>query len=1097
MSRASPSSSESQSQSQPFSVAALLADAFVTSKLAPLLMLACLILGLLSLSNTPREDNPQIVIPGASVQVTLPGASAEEVEQLIVRPVEGAIRLISGVDDFYSTATNSVAVFTVQFEVGEDQEASLVKLHDRMEEVKPLLPLDAGAPVIRTMNVDDVPIVTVTLASVLYDDYALKRVADRLTDGLRTMADVSAVYVKGGRDRQIRVELNPDRMQGFGITLDRVRQVLAASNLSAPLGQVVQAGERQQVFLDGYLTSAAELETLVVDLVQGRSVYLGDIADIVDGPVQERDQLSRFGYGPADPRYGQWSDGDVPAVTLAVAKQRGTNAVVVAQSVLARVEAMRQQFVPADMDLVVTRNDGQIADDTANELIHHLSIAILAVFLVTLVFLGRKEALIVGMSVPLVLALTLGALYLAGMTINRVSLFGLILSLGLLVDDAIVVIENVHRKYACLGQGDKRQATVDAAGEIGNPTNLATVAVMAVFGSLVMVSGMIGEYFYPIAFTVPVAMAASLLIAYTVVPWAARRWLHTHECHGEQAGSDHRGLGGLYHRLLAALLARRSRRVLATLLVVLSILLSVLQPGWQFLRPAGIEGPQAWFGVETTMMPLNDKNTFVITVDMPETTPLETTDQLMRALAEELRRYPEVADYQLWIGQSGIPDFSGLFRGSADRVGSHLGEVRVNLRHKDERDLTSMAIVRDLRPRLLARTAAFPGATIQVLEDPPGPPVRANLLAEIYGADSDTLRWLSGQVKVVFADTWDVAEVNDSEPEDVTQMRLVVDREKAALSGLTTADVVTAMRRLIDGEYLGRAHVAGEKNPVPMQLLIPRRHQLDVAQLSRAYVTNPAGVKVPLSELVKVQPSVVDRPIHHKNGARVTYVTGEMTETAPVYAVLAMNRKLDGLALPDGGSLSTGNLTFTPQEPDPSAGYTLLWDGAQRQMLDTYRDMLSALGMAIIFIFLCLVAYYQSFSLPVVALAAIPLGLAGIFPGHWLMQSQFSATSMVGVIALAGVVVRNSLLIIDFVQENQRQGMSLENAILEAGALRLRPILLTALSIVLGSAIMLKDPLFSGLAISLIFGTIAATVLTLIVVPLMLYALLGRKARRA
>ncbi len=1082
--------------SPPFSLAALLADMFVTSKLAPLMILACLLLGMLALSKTPREDNPQIVIPGASVQVTLPGASSEEVEQLVVRPVESAIRLISGVDDFYSTASNSVARFTVQFEVGEDQEESLVKLHDRLAEVRPLLPADAGAPIIRSMNVDDVPIVTVTLASQKYDDYALKRVADRLTDGLRTMQDVSAVYVKGGRDRQIRVELNPDRMQAFGITLDQVRQVLAASNVSVTLGDVVQAGERQQVFLEGYLATAQELETLVVDQVQGRTLYLGNIAEIVDGPEQERQNLSRFGFGPADARFGRYVDGDVPAVTLAVAKQRGTNAVLVARDVLARVESMRQQFVPADIDLVVTRNDGQIADDTANELIHHLGIAVLVVFLVTLVFLGRKEALIVGLSVPLVLALTLGALYLAGMTINRVSLFALILSLGLLVDDAIVVIENVHRKYAGLGKADKRAATVEAAREIGNPTNLATLAVIAVFGSLLTVGGMIGEYFYPVAFAVPVAMAASLVIAYTVVPWAAWHWLPSHASHDDSdEPGHHRGLGGFYHRLLSWLLARRARRVVAMFLVVLSILLALLQPAWQFLRPSGIEGPQAWFGVETTVMPLNDKNSFLITLDMPESTPLETTDQLMRELAEELRRYPEVADYQLWIGQSGVADFSGLFRGTAERAGSYIGEVRVNLRHKDHRELTSMAIVRDLRPRLQARATAFPGATVQVLEDPPGPPVRANLLAEIYGPDADTLRWLSTWVKAVFAETWDVAEVNDSEPEDVARKRLVVDREKAALSGLTTADVAMALRRLIEGEYMGRVQAHGEKNPVPLQLLIPRRHQLDMSNFSRAYVSNPAGAKVPLSELVKVESDVVDRPIHHKNGARVTYVTGEMTRTAPVYAVLVMNNKLDGLALPDGSQLLTGNLTIMPQEPNPLDGYTLLWDGAQRQMLDTYRDMLGALAIAIVFIFLCLVAYYQSFSLPIVALAAVPLGIAGIFPGHWLLQSQFSATSMVGVIALAGVVVRNSLLIIDFVQEHLRQGMPLAQAILEAGTLRLRPILLTALSIVLGSAIMLKDPMFSGLAISLIFGTLAATVLTLIVVPLLLHTLLRRKSK--
>jgi multidrug efflux pump subunit AcrB len=1093
----------------PFSIAALLADRFVTSKLTQLMILGCLMLGWYALSYTPREDNPQIIVPGASIQVELPGASSAEVEQLLVRPLESAIRQIPGIDDFYSTALNSVALLTVQFDVGEDQEKSLVKLLDRINAAKAQLPADAGEPLIRSVNVDDVPIVTITLASEHYNDFALKRLADRMLDGLRSMQKVSTAYVQGGRDREIRVELNPDRMQGFDITLDQVRRLLTAANVSAPLGNVVQHGKHQQVFLDGYLENIEELRKLVVAIHASRPIYLGDIAQIIDAPLEERTSLSRLGFGLADPRHNLYKQPDVPAVTIAIAKQRGTNAVVVAQEVIQRIEQMQARFVPKDVEVIITRDDGKIADDTVNELIHHLGIAILAVFLVTLVFLGGKEALIVGMSVPLVLALTLGIGYLSGLTINRVSLFGLIIALGLLVDDAIVVIENIHRNYSQkpgpTGSTNKRSITVESAGEIGNPTNLATIAVMLVFGSLTVVTGMPGEYFYPIAFSVPVAMASSLLIAYTVVPWAAYRWLkpegalNSAEENDPAIHSQHNANNRLskhYRRILTGLLQQSARRRWALIAALGLIALSLLQPAWQFIRPAGISGPQAWFGVQTTMMPQNNKNTFNITIDMPEYSPIEDTDHLSRKLAQVLRQHPHVTNYQIWLGQSGILGFNGMLKGTASKAGPYVAEIRVNLRHKDQRDITSMAIVRELRPKLQTVAAQFPGAVIQLLEDPPGPPVKANLLAEIYGPDLQQLRSISKQVTEQFKQTWDVAEVNDSEPADVTQYRLLVDREKAALSGLTTAEVVTAMRRLIDGEYLGRAHIHGEKNPVPVQLLIPRRHQLDIGQLSRAYVTNSQQVKIPLSELVHVKRTNIDRPIHHKNGARVSFVLGEMQQTAPIYAVLDLNQRLQGLSLKDGSTLRTGNLGLTPEEVDSTQGYTLLWDGSQRQMLDTYRDMMGALAISITLIYFILVAYYQSFSLPLVAMAAIPLGLAGVFPGHWLMQVQFSATSMVGVIALAGVVIRNSLLIIDFVLEYQGKGLSQFDAIVEAGAVRLRPILLTALAIVLGSAIMLTDPLFSGLAISLIFGTIAATALTLIIIPVLLHWVLSWKAKR-
>jgi multidrug efflux pump subunit AcrB len=1074
-----------------------LANLFATSRLTVLFMLACTLLGLLAVTLTPREENPQIIVPGAQVRVFLPGASAAEVEQLVIRPLEDIVKQIPGVDHTFATAMNSAGMLAVQFEVGQDKEKSLVKLYDRILGQRDRLPADAGAPLIVSVDVDDVPIVTVTLASQTYDDYALKRLADRLLDGLRSLESVSASYVKGGRDREVRVELEPDRLQSFAVTLDQVRGVLAAANVSAPVGSVVQQGQNQSVFLDGFLNSADDLKRVMVGNHAGRPIYLGDVATLVDGPPDERTRLSRFAFGPADPRFGKGLDAEIPAVTLAVAKKPGTNAVVVADEVLARIERMQQQFIPAGVELVVTRNDGQKADDAVNVLIEHLGIAVFSVFLVMVFFLGLKEALIVGVTVPLILGLTLGVNYLFGPTINRVTLFALILSLGLLVDAAIVVIENIHRHYARLGQRNKRAVTVQATNEIGSPTNLATIAVMLVFVSLVpMLTGMPGQYFYPVGFTVPLAMAVSLLVAYTVVPWAANRWLKPGEGHDLEDHDPKDRLHRVYHAVMTPLIHRPGLRRGVLLGMVAAIVLSLLQPAWQFVRPAGVSGAQSWLGVEMAMLPKDNKNTFNISLDMPAPTPLETTDRAVREIGAVLRENALILNYQSWIGEAGVIDFNGLLRGTGGKAGPQVAELRVNLIDKTERSTTSIEIVRELRQRLLAIQSRYPGSVIQLVEDSPGPPVRAMVMAEIYGPELGPLRAVGKQVEAAFRQTYDMVEVNDSEPDDVHEHRLVVDRQKAALSGVTTGEAAIALRRLLDGETLGRVHIAGEKNAVPIRLQIPRRHQIDPALLARVYLVNRQGKPVPLSELVRRVPALADRPIQHKDGERVVYVGGELVRTAPVYAVLDLDRRLDGLPLPGGERLATGNLRFNPVMPDTIDGYRLLWDGEIRMTLDSYRDMLGALGLALTLVYLVLVAYYQSFAIPLVAMAAIPLGLAGIFPGHWLMGQSFTATSMIGVIALAGVVVRNSLLIIDFVLDYRRQGLDLREAILEAGAVRLRPILLTALAIMLGSAVMLTDPVFGGLAISLIFGTLVSTVLTLIVVPLLLYLLLRYKDRK-
>ena len=1070
-----------------------IAELFVNSKLTPLFILACAILGLVAITQTPREENPQILVPGAEIMVTLPGASPQEVEQLVVNPLEGLVRQISGVDHTFAIAMNSMALIQVQFEVGEDKERSLVKLHDRIQGHCRKLPVDASRPIIRSVDVDDVPIVTVTLASEKYDDYALKRLADRMIERLRSMEEVSVVYVQGGRNRELRIELSPERLQAYGISGDITTTLFQTANVAMPVGSFLHQEQNSSLFVDGYLQTAQDVRKLVVGSHQGRPVFLEDVAKVIDGPPKERQRLSRFSFGPADANFRVTEDPEIPAVTLAVAKKPGVNAVFVANDILERIERMQASFIPQDVHVITTRNDGKRADDSVNLLINNLGIALISVFIVALFFLSFKEAAIIGMCVPLILSITLGADYFFGVTINRITLFALILSMGLLVDAAIVVVENIHRRYKHIQSKDKQLTAILATNEIGNPTNLATLSIMLVFLSMIILTGMPGAYFFPITFNVPVTMLASLVVAYVVTPWAANRWMMVK---GEQDSEEEvprEKLHRFYHALITPILDRPGLRTLVFFIIVLLIIATVMQAAWQFVRPQGMSGPLTPGCVAMGMLPKDDKNTFNITIDMPEYTPVETTDKVAREVGVLLHKNAYVSNYQTWIGEAGIVDFNGLLRGSGNKQGAHVAEIRVNLMDKKNRSISSITLVQELRPEINKIQARYPKSLIQLVEDPPGPPVQATVLAEIYGSDPKLLRKLAGQVSEAFKETYDMVDVHDTEVEDVHKFNVVVDKEKAALSGISTIQIAQVLRTLVHGADLGRLHVQGEKNPVPIRVHVPQRFQVNPENLSRVFVTNPQGKKIPVSEMVQLIPAWQDRPILHKDYERVTFVGGELATTSQVYAVLDLNRRLQDLPMENDKVMRTGNLTIKAQAPDTIDGYQLFWGGEMRMTLDIYRDLVAALLVALSFIYLLLIAYYHSFRIPLVAMAAIPLGLIGVFGGHWLMGQMFSGPSIIGIIALSGIVVRNSLLIIDFVLDYMKKGMPLYEAIKEAGAVRLRPILLTALTTAMGSAIMLSDPVFGGLAVSLIFGTISASILTMIVVPTLLYLLLRNK----
>jgi len=1071
-------------------LAGRLAGYFVASKLTVVLVAAVCIAGVLATLLTPREENPQIVVPAAQVVVTLPGASAKEVERLVVTPLEGVLSELTGVDHTYGLAQNSVGVVEVQFKVGQPKEPSLVRLYDRMMSNLSVLPKDAGTPQIRSIDADDVPIVAVTLASRHHDDYTLKRLADSMAERLHSLDDVSVVQVRGGHERRINVEIDPERLHAFGLSLSQLSAAFAASNLSSPLADTVTGDERRAIKLIGQFVSADDVRNQIIAVHDGRPVAVGDVADVIDGPPPDIDQLSRFAFGGANPHFSSYGAEDLAAVTITVAKKKGANAVVVANNVVDRVEAMKAAYAPSDVEVVVTRNDGEKADAAVNRLLEHLGISVVAVSLVLIAFLGWREAMIVTATIPLVLCATLAVNVLGGVTINRVTLFGLILALGMLVDAAIVVIENIHRRFGEAGEfeEDRRRVIVDATNEIGAATTLATFAVMLVFAANFMISGMPGEYFYPVAFAVPVTMAASLLAAYVVIPWAANRWLPRRRADAPQTPrSSH--LRNLFLSAFRPLQAHRWLRIAFCFAIVALMTTSTLQGAWRFIRPQGVAGPQGPFGVDVGFMIKNNENAFDIVVSMPETAPVEDTARILRQIVQTLAPSPHVENLQSWIGMSGVPTFTALMQGAADRTGPYVGEVHVNLINKDKRKVASIALVHEWRPKVVDIVRRYPGAKVRLIEDPPGPPpIRATVFAELYGPDAKGLRALSAEVERAFLATDDMVDVSDSEPFDVPEFQIVPDKDKAALSNVSVAQIAGALGLVYGGQTVSRAHLPDEKNPIDVRAYVPRRLEVAPARLDRVFVQNLAGGLAPLSELATVRAESADRPIQRQDNEMVSTVGGELAQSSPIYALIDLNRRLSGIATPDGGHLHTGSLGMNREAPDTVGGYELLWEGEMRMMLDVYRDLTVAMGAALMSVYLLLVAYYRSFVIPLIAIAAVPLGLIGIFPGHWLMGQTFTVTSMIGIIALSGVVIRASLLIIDFILDYLRQGRSLDEATRLAGAVRLRPIMLTTLAVVLGSAIMIPDPVFGGLAISLIFGTLTSSVLTLFLVPMLFQA---------
>ncbi len=1032
-------------------VSGKITEYFINSQLTVLLMVATAVLGGFALWLTPREENPQIVVPAGNVFVMMPGASAKEVQELISKPLEAKLWEIPGVEDVYSVSMNSLSVVTARFYVGQDKERSLVKLYDKIMSNMDVAPPGATQPLVKPIDVDDVPIVAITLSPAPgtdYDDAQLRLVADHVLDELRRVPGVGATTVIGGRSRQVRVTLDPLRISGYNLSPLQIAQAITQSNANLTTGEIEQGTRKLTLETGGFFESARDLRNAIVGVANGRPVYLGDVADVEDG-FEETTRLTRIGFGAA--HAGAEASLERPAVTIALAKRQKLNAVKIADQILSRLEDVQKTQVPPGIDVTVTRNDGKTANDAVNELVYHLVLSIIIVIVLLYFTLGWREAAIVALAIPLTLAITLAVGMIAGQTINRITLFALILSLGLLVDDAIVVVENIHRHYK-LQQHSRLQGAILAVNEIGMPTILATFTVVLAFIPMAFVTGMMGPYMLPIPINVPVAMITSLLVAFIVTPWASYRMMKSGHHEERPQPLQETKVYQLYRRTVEPLITdRHKRRVFMTAMIALFVF-TMLFPVFQW--------------VKFRMLPKANKNTFLVSIDMPAGTVLEKTDRVARAVGDYIRKVPEVKDYETFVGTGSVIDFNGLLRGGAFRDASHYADVRVNLIDKEERSASSEDIVLRIRPDIAKMAKDF-GAVIKLVEDPPGPPVQATVVAEIRGPDYAKQREIAGRIRGLFSRTAEVVDIDDSVKAAQEKFQVVVDKEKAALAGVSTEVIVQTLRMSMAGMVVSTLHRPEAKNPISIFLRLPKEDRTGLSDLARVYVTGQQGNQVALASLVNFVPSEVDRAIHHKNLEPVTYVYGEMGDRSQVYAVIDMMKELWKDPLPEG--------------------YSITWDGEMKLTLDVFRDLGAAMGVALIAIYLLLVGRFRSFTIPLVIMASIPLAMIGIMPGFALTGVYFSATSMIGVIALAGIVVRNSIVLLEFILDRKQEGMPLEQALIEAGAIRLRPIVLVAAAAALGAAVIVMDPVWSGLALALIFGLVASTALTLVVVPVFYY----------
>jgi multidrug efflux pump subunit AcrB len=1054
----------------PLGPAGRFARTWISSKLTPLLIVTSLLIGLFAVLKLPREEEPQIIVPMIDVFVQMPGASAKEVEERVTRPMEKLLWEIPGVEYIYSTSSPGGSMAIVRFFVGQDEEKSIVRLNQKLLANFDLIPPGASQPLVKPRSIDDVPILALTLSSQRYGDFELRRIAAQLHDTIKQVPDVSAVTLIGGQRREIRIVLNQGKLAAYNLAPLQVAGALGASNRRLASGKF-STGNREYLLETGeFLRCADDVRNVVVGVAANKPVFVHDVAEVTDGGAEPTEYVRM-----AEANSRQF----VPAVTIAISKRKGTNAVVVSGDVLQRIEPLKGSIIPADVHVNITRNYGETAADKSNELLWHMLIAVVSVSILIAITLGIRESLIVFLAIPVTLALTLAVFYLYGYTLNRITLFALIFSIGILVDDAIVVLENIvrHWRMPANRQRPPYDVAIEAVDEVGNPTILATLTVVAAILPMAFVGGLMGPYMRPIPIGASAAMVFSLLVAFIVTPWAAVRILKSNATghHGEREDWVTR----LYRTVMGAILHRTPLRWGFLSGVVLLLLGSCSLVYFQF--------------VKVKMLPFDNKSEFQIIVDMPDGTTLEQTARVTDALARGALEQPEVVNLQTYAGVASPFNFNGLVRHYYLRKGSNVADIQINLLSKQARKLQSHEVARQMRQRLLPIANHY-GARIKVAEVPPGPPVLQTLVAEVYGPSQIERIAIARRIRDLWKSTDGVVDVDWYVEDDQPKYRLLVDKEKASLNGISEDDIARTMQAASAGIEAGLLHVDTEKEDVPLTVRLDRVTRSDLARIQDLKIAGAGGRLISLHELVHAEPAIQDKSIYHKNLMPVTYVTADVAGAmeSPVYAVIKLGPGMDKFKAPGGYSIEQHMAAL----PSDSEHYSMKWDGEWHITYEVFRDLGLAFAAVLILIYALVVGWFQSFRTPLIIMAAIPFSLVGILPAHGLMNAFFTATSMIGFIAGAGIVVRNSIILVDFIELRLGQGMPLDEAVIDAGAVRFRPMMLTAAAVVVGSAVILFDPIFQGLAIALMAGEIASLALSRMTVPIV-YFVVNRKRKIA
>jgi len=1099
-------------------LAGRIARAFIDSKLTPLLVIASILLGVFAVIMLPREEEPQIKVPMVDVLVAMPGFSAQEVEERATRPMEKLLWEIPGVEYIYSTSKPGESLVIVRFRVGEDMERSIVKLNQKLQQNFDRIPHGVSSPLIKAKSIDDVPILALTFHSARYDHLTLRRLVAQVDDAVKQVPQVAETTLIGGAHRQLRVLLDPARLASRNLSPAGLIPMLQQANKQFRAGGLTSENREVVIETGAFLHDAEDVGNVVVGVFGGKPVYLREVAEIVDG-AEEPSQYVLFGSGAANA--SRKFTGEEPAVTLAIAKRPGANAITVAHEVMRKVDTLRGRLIPADVAVSITRNYGETAAEKSNELLWHMGIAVVGVMALIWLTLGWRESGIVGVAIPATLALTLLVFYLHGFTLNRITLFALIFSIGILVDDAIVVVENIVRHFhlPCNRGRQWSDIAVEAVSEVGNPTILATFAVIAAVLPMAFVGGLMGPYMRPIPIGSSAAMFWSLLIAFIVTPWASVRMLrwgrkysrltegvaggaaasqpHLHSEHPEDFFTK------LYRRLMNPLLHRAKWRwgFLAGIVGLLFAALALVRIGW----------------VKVKMLPFDNKSEFQIILNMPEGSALERTAQAAREIAAAIRTEPEVTDYQIYAGVASPFNFNGLVRHYFMRRGANVADLQVNLVPKGARQAQSHDIARRVRPAV-AKIAAKFGARVAVAEVPPGPPVLQTLVAEIYGPDEASRHSLARRVIEIFKTTPGVVDTDWYIEADQPKVLFVIDKEKAALHGISAETISQTLALAVGGESVDLLHVPREKEDVNLVLQLPLASRTSPEELLALRVRSgdanalpepgSGGLSplIPLRELVTIERTITDKSIYHKNLMAVTYVIGDVAGVieSPVYAIQKMNQaiaKLDAREFVAGGNSTTDGARSLPikiynaVQPFTDIAPAIKWDGEWHITIEVFRDLGTAFAACLVLIYVLMVGWFRSFFTPLIVMMAIPFSLVGIMPTHGALGAFFTATSMIGFMAGAGIVVRNSIILVDFIELRRREGLPLAEAVVDAGAVRFRPMLLTAMAVVVGASVILADPIFQGLAISLMAGEIASLLISRMAVPVLYFMAYNREGK--